>query len=352
MAENEAARQNNQAIVTSILPDICLTPIGSVMLPVPYTITATLKLGTKLALSVKMTDQYAFTMQSRVSTCTGNEAGTGGGIHSGVNLGWCRPVTHTWNTKTKGWPMVLHTSLFAMNCASEDGQANTIGKLTFIKSKGVDSSYAITEEDVKSAADQWDKMYNKDRVSRGLWDKVTPEFEKRLREIATDLGVKPADLMACINFETFGTFSSNIQVTTGGSAIGLIQFIPRYLPDAARTLLGGGTNDELRSALASQTPVQQLDIVKAFLSQRQFAGKLTDVSDLYMAIHYPKAVGKPGDFVLYERGSREYADQPGLDADGDGKVTKDEATQNVRRQAARQEAIDAANSGGVKVAKP
>jgi hypothetical protein len=351
MAENEAARQDNQAVVTSILPDICLTPVGSAVKEVAYTITATLKLGTKLALSVKMTDQYAFTMQSRIDRCKGNEAGTKGGIHSGVNLGWCRPVTHTWNTKTKGWPMVLHTSLFAMNCATEDSQANTIGKLTYIKSKGVESSYTITADDVAAATDQWDKMYNKDRVNRGLWDKVTPEFEKRVREVAADLGVKPSDLMACINFETFGTFSSNIQVTTGGSAIGLIQFIPRYLPDTARTLLGGGDNAALRSALASQTPVQQLDIVKAFLQQPMFTNKIKDVGDLYMAIHYPKAVGKPGDFVLYETGSAEYTQNSGLDANGDGKVTKDEATARVRQEAKRQEDLDAANTGGVKIAQ-
>ncbi|RYG89192.1 DUF4150 domain-containing protein [Loktanella sp. IMCC34160] len=41
----------------------------------------------------QFTGQKAFTMQSCTNKVTGDEAGTKGGVVSGVNTGWCRPIS-------------------------------------------------------------------------------------------------------------------------------------------------------------------------------------------------------------------------------------------------------------------
>ena len=103
MAKKEGARNTDEAHVASIFPDICLTPIAGIPVPVPYSITSKLSLSYATVGNVKMKGKETFTMQSRTSKVTGNERGTIGGIFSGVNLGHCRPATHeTSSSKSAG----------------------------------------------------------------------------------------------------------------------------------------------------------------------------------------------------------------------------------------------------------
>ena len=62
-----------------------------------------------------------------------------------------------------------------------------------------------------------------------------------------------------------------------------------------------------------------------------------NLSDLYMAVLFPAAVGKPDNFVLFGNGAmsgytgRAYDQNRGLDRNGDGSVTKAEAAAKVLR---------------------
>jgi hypothetical protein len=49
-----------------------------------------------------------------------------------------------------------------------------------------------------------------------------------------------------------------------------------------------------------------------------------------MAILYPIAIGKPPEYVLFEKGTKAYAQNAGLDLDLDGNISKAEAAQCVR----------------------
>ena len=62
----------------------------------------------------------------------GNERGTGGGIISKVNLGYCRPVQHSGTVNAHGNAIVRHDDLMEMNCKGPDGKANTYGRITFV----------------------------------------------------------------------------------------------------------------------------------------------------------------------------------------------------------------------------
>lgn len=151
--------------------------------------------------------------------------------------------------------------------------------------------------------------------------KVSPAFRDKVRDISQRLGIDPSHLMACMAFESGHTFSPNKQNAAGSGACGLIQFMPQ----TAQAL---GTTTK---ALAAMTPVQQLDYV--YLYFKPLTNKLHTLSDLYMAILWPRAVGKPDDYVLFDRNDprspKLYIQNAGLDYNKDGKITKAEAASKV-----------------------
>ena len=95
MSSDRAVPKAGEAIVVCITPDVCLTPQGAAMVPVPYTITSRFDLAQNTAPQVNYTGLPAFTMASRLPLVTGDEPGVGGGVASGVNVGYCRPVEHS-----------------------------------------------------------------------------------------------------------------------------------------------------------------------------------------------------------------------------------------------------------------
>jgi hypothetical protein len=163
------------------------------------------------------------------------------------------------------------------------------------------------------------------------WGKrVTPEFKAKIVAIAGRLQCDPGYLMAAMAFETGTSFSPSIRNRQSG-ATGLIQFMPA----TARAL--GTTTDALRAMDA----VGQLDYVEKYFAP--YVGKLHDIADVYMAILWPAAVGKPDSTVLFATPSAAYEQNAGLDADHDGRVTKAEASARV--QAMLVQGLQPANLG-------
>jgi len=149
--------------------------------------------------------------------------------------------------------------------------------------------------------------------------KVSPAFKAKVDTIAQALGTDPNYLMGAMAFETGRTFSPKIRNAAGSGAVGLIQF----MPSTARSL---GTSS---AALAKMSAVQQLDYVYAYLAP--YAGRLNSLSDVYMAILYPAAVGQSDNYPLFKEGTKAYTQNKGLDTNKDGVVTKGEAAARVTR---------------------
>ena len=149
-------------------------------------------------------------------------------------------------------------------------------------------------------------------------NRVSPEFRSKVVNISTELGADPNSLMAVMAFETGGTFDPAEKNRVGSGATGLIQFMPK-------TALGLHTTTK---ELGSMSAVDQLDYVKDHLSL--YKGRLNTVDDTYMAVLYPKAVGKSDGFVLFKQSEIAYAQNSGLDKNGDGVITKQEAASRVR----------------------
>jgi hypothetical protein len=142
-------------------------------------------------------------------------------------------------------------------------------------------------------------------------ERVVGNLRSAGAEISTD------DLFRIIEFETNGSWSPSVQPiradgTRISTATGLIQFLES-------TAQGLGTSTE---ALAQMTRAEQMEYVQSYLEP--YAGRIKNFGDLYMAIHWPRGVGQDDDFVMYREGSREYTANRGLDANGDGTVTRGE----------------------------
>jgi hypothetical protein len=160
-------------------------------------------------------------------------------------------------------------------------------------------------------------------VIRLAWGaRVSKDFVARLNKLCKTFqwDAEKADwLMACMAFESAGTFSPSIRNAAGSGARGLIQFMPR-------TAQGLGTTTE---ELAKMTAVEQLDWVEKYF--RPYRHRVKTMSDMYMAILWPAAVGKVEEFVLFSGGIA-YRQNAGLDTNKDGIITKREAAAKVAQR--------------------
>lgn len=149
--------------------------------------------------------------------------------------------------------------------------------------------------------------------------RVSAQFRRIAVLIAQEGRFDPSDLMAVMAFETGRTFSAKARNPISG-ATGLLQFIRSTAEGMGYTL----------DQLAEMADEEQLRIVvRKYLTP--YYGRCRTLSDLYMAVLWPKAVGQPETFVLFGEGSTAYLQNKGLDVDKDGKITKAEAAAYVAR---------------------
>jgi hypothetical protein len=155
--------------------------------------------------------------------------------------------------------------------------------------------------------------------------KQDTQFTTGVTQLAKKYDIPEDYLYAVMGFETGGTFSPSMRNKAGSGATGLIQFMPE-------TAKGLGTTTD---ALSKMTRTEQLKYVDKY-----FGGTLNkggSLSDVYMSVLFPAAVGKPEDFVLFGKGAMSgytgiaYDQNKGLDSNKDGSVTKKEAANMVTK---------------------
>lgn len=152
--------------------------------------------------------------------------------------------------------------------------------------------------------------------------KVSPTFRDRVRWIADQLGVDPSHLMACMAWESAETFSASIKNAAGSGAVGLIQFMPS-------TAKVWGTSTD---ALSRMSPEDQLNYVYKYF--RPYAGRLRNLGDVYMAILWPKGIGKPDSYVLWDAGQSPttFRQNAGLDLNHDKEITRAECLVKINEK--------------------
>lgn len=115
---------------------------------------------------------------------------------------------------------------------------------------------------------------------------AAPEKEKFASAVymySAKLGILPDWLMVAMHFES--KLNSKAQ-NPNSSGTGLIQFM-----DATARALGTST-----AALYQMPAVDQLYYVYKYL--QPYAGRLKSLGDVYLAIFYPAAIGKPASYIL------------------------------------------------------
>jgi len=153
-------------------------------------------------------------------------------------------------------------------------------------------------------------------------------FMDGIDRLAEKYQVSPVDILSVMAFETGGSFDPAQKNLAGSGATGLIQF----MPDTARGL--GTTTQQL----AGMTRAQQLKFVDRYFSNKGIQGG--SLSDLYMGVLFPAAVGKPDSYILFGNNAAiprfrgmgpksAYVQNRGLDLNNDGSITKAEAAAKV-----------------------
>lgn len=135
MAKDEGVRKTSQAFVISSTPSVERTPMGASTPPVPYMIIGRFDNVSDEHPNVLMTKMETITARSRITRVAGDEAGTAGGVMSGVNVGFCRPREDTCASTVlvNGAAVVCNGSEMWMNCAGPEGPGNTTGRVTYLK---------------------------------------------------------------------------------------------------------------------------------------------------------------------------------------------------------------------------
>ncbi len=123
----EGSREVYQGIIVSMVPDVCLTPSGSGLVPIPYTIWCLQADAANLANSVRQAGDRSHAVFSIVLHCYGDEPGVGGGVNSGTAGADCTPMTWSSSVRTEGRNMVRHMDLWWMN------HKNTCGRLYYTR---------------------------------------------------------------------------------------------------------------------------------------------------------------------------------------------------------------------------
>ncbi|MBR0556524.1 peptidoglycan-binding protein [Ciceribacter sp. L1K23] len=165
------------------------------------------------------------------------------------------------------------------------------------------------------------------------WGQVTakhPNFNETVLDLCERLHIDPDHLMAVMAFETGETFAPDKKNAAGSGATGLIQFMGSTAED-----LGTST-----AALAAMTATEQLKWVEKYFRRVAAGRNLASLSDVYMAVLWPAAIGKPESYALFVQGTKQYTQNDGLDVNKDGVVTKAEATAKVQQKLVKGLAAD------------
>ena len=158
--------------------------------------------------------------------------------------------------------------------------------------------------------------------------KQDTEFTEGVSKLAKKYDLPEDFLYSAMGFETGGSFDPAQKNLQGSGATGLIQFMPE-------TARGLGTTTE---SLSKMSRSEQLTYVDKFLSNKGIKGGT--LSDLYMSILFPAAVGKPNNYVLFGKDAvlsdfrgtgpnSAYAQNIGLDLNNDKNITKKEVSKKI-----------------------
>lgn len=116
MADNYVARKQAGWQVVSVAPDVCKTPMGSSVPPVPYPVVAKLDSTTQPAGTVRANAHPLVLFDASYTPATlGDQAGTAKGVKSGTVGAQCWPKQRSSTVRVEGKRVIRHDDQFWMN---------------------------------------------------------------------------------------------------------------------------------------------------------------------------------------------------------------------------------------------
>jgi len=123
------AASNKGSGLSIAFPDVCKVPAPPApFVPVPFPNIASFSGGSKTASKVLIAKKEAFTMDSEISSTSGDEAGTLMGIISSKNMDKAAPKKGSGKVVIEGAKVVRLTSMCGQNGASANAPAGVHAK--------------------------------------------------------------------------------------------------------------------------------------------------------------------------------------------------------------------------------
>lgn len=170
----------------------------------------------------------------------------------------------------------------------------------------------------KPATEESVSLYLLDEASVYVAD--VSGFEQKVRDVGEALNVPAEWLMAIMYSES--KFDASVTNFKGSGATGLIQWMPISAKELGITL----------QQLKNLNHLDQLDYVYQYLqTARERYGEYETLTDLYLAVLFPKALDEDYCYALYAKPSRAYTQNSGLDENKDGRVTVSDIDRRMKR---------------------
>ena len=88
--------------ISTVSPDVCLTPVGKAVVPIPYTNTGKAADTVNGPKTVTVDGQMPMVKGAQLSTSYGDEPGTRNGVGSGTTKGVCEFLMYSFDVKFEG----------------------------------------------------------------------------------------------------------------------------------------------------------------------------------------------------------------------------------------------------------
>jgi len=146
------------------------------------------------------------------------------------------------------------------------------------------------------------------------------KFEDKVRKVSKKLSIPPEWLMSVMYSES--KFDASVSNVKGSGATGLIQWMPSTAKDFDITV----------AKLRNLNHNEQLDFVYKYMNRvRKKYGQFKNLTEVYLAILYPKAIGEDFCYTLYASPSKSYTMNTILDENKDGRVTVKDIDDRMKR---------------------
>ncbi len=146
------------------------------------------------------------------------------------------------------------------------------------------------------------------------------KFENKVRTVSKKLAIPPEWLMSVMYSES--RFDASVSNAKGSGATGLIQWMPATARDFGITV----------AKLRNLNHTEQLDYVYKYMNRvRKKYGSFNSLTEVYLAILYPKAIGEDYCYTLYASPSKSYTMNTILDENKDGRVTVKDIDDRMKR---------------------